>query len=158
MKPVQMINLELLDRISSLAQRAPRQRKNHNFHETENDPCNRLLNAIEPDSYIQPHCHLDQVKDETIMVVRGRIGMVFFDKDGKVTLTSLLAPAGENIGVNIPHGAYHTLVALESDSIFFEAKAGPYMPLSPEEKAAWAPAENDPRAVSYLAQLKLLFA
>ena len=140
-----------------MAQAAPRRRKNHNFHAAENDPCNRLLNAIEPDSYIQPHCHNDQAKDETIVAVRGRIGMVFFDEHGTVTSTTVLAPVGETIGVNIPHGVYHTLVALEPDSIFFEAKAGPYMALVPEEKAAWAPAEGDTRVASYLAWLKQLF-
>lgn len=158
MKPVQIINRELLDRVSSLAQAAPRRRKNHNFHAAENDPCHRLLNAIEPDSYIQPHCHRDPSKDETIVAVRGRVGMVFFDEQGAVTSRTTLAPAGEVVGVNVPHGVYHTLVALEPNSIFFEAKAGPYAPLAPEEKAAWAPAEGDPRVAAYLARLQQLFA
>lgn len=157
MKPVQIINRELLDRVSSLAQAAPRRRMNHNFHAAEADPCHRLLNAIEPDSYIQPHCHRDPSKDETIVAVRGRIGMVFFDDQGAVISTTALAPAGETVGVNVPHGVYHTLVALESNSIFFESKAGPYVPLAPEEKAAWAPAEGDPRVATYLTRLKQLF-
>ena len=157
MKPVQIINRELLDGVSSLAQQAPRRRTNHNFHATENDPCHRLLNAIEPDSYIQPHCHRDRQKDESIVALRGRLGMVFFDERGSVTSTTVLAPSGGAIGVNIPHGVYHTLVALEPGCVFFEAKAGPYVPLAPEEKAAWAPPESDPLAVTYLARLKLLF-
>ena len=60
--------------------------------------------------------------------------------------------------MNIPHGMYHTLVALEPGSVFFEAKAGPYVPLTSQEKAPWAPAEGEPRASSYLADLKRLFA
>ena len=36
----------------------------------------------------------------------------------------------------------NTLVALETGTVFFEAKAGPYRPLIPAEKAAWAPAEG----------------
>lgn len=157
MKPVQIINRELLDRVSSQAQVALRRRKNHNFHAAETDPCNRLLNAIEPDSYIQPHCHRDPSKDETIVAVRGRIGMVFFDEQGAVISTTVLAPAGDAIGVNISHGVYHTLVALEPNSVFFEAKAGPYAPLAPGEKPAWAPAEGDSGVAAYLARLKQLF-
>ena len=91
------------------------------------------------------------------MVVRGRIGMVFFDEQGAVTSVTVLAPTGEAVGVNIPHGVYHTLVALEPDSVFFEAKAGPYAPLTAEEKAAWAPAEGDPGAAAYLARLQQIF-
>jgi hypothetical protein len=59
--------------------------------------------------------------------------------------------------VNIPHGMYHTLVALEPGSVFFEAKAGPYAPLTSQEKAPWAPAEGELSASTYLADLKRLF-
>ena len=152
-----IIDRDLLDQISSRAKESPRRRKNYNFHASEDDTCHRLLNAIEPDSYIPPHCHHDVKKDETLMAVRGRLGVLFFDDHGAVTATAVLVPAGETVGVNIPHGVYHTLVALEAGSIFFEAKAGPYAPLTPQEKAPWAPAEGHPTAASYLAELKRRF-
>ena len=158
MKNIQIIDRCLLDETSALASVSPRRRKNHNFHASEGDVCHRLLNAVEPDSYIPPHCHHDVSKDETLIVVRGRIGVVFFDEYGSVISRALLAPGGEAAGVNIPHGMYHTLVALEPGSVFFEAKAGPYAPLTSREKAPWAPAEGEPRASSYLADLKRLFA
>jgi cupin fold WbuC family metalloprotein len=157
MSNIMIIHQSLLDDVSSLAKDSLRRRKNYNFHASESETCNRLLNAIEPDSYIQPHCHHDASKDETLIVVRGRLGVIFFDERGAVTTTAVLAPASETVGVNIPHGMYHTLVALEPSSVFFEAKAGPYAPLSPREKAPWAPAEGEPRASSYLADLKRQF-
>lgn len=157
MHTFQIIDRDFLERVSSQAQASPRRRRNHNFHASESDTCNRLLNAVEPDSYIQPHCHHDATKDETLVAVRGRLGVIFFDERGAVTATAALAPAGESVGVNIPHGMYHTLVALDPGSVFFEAKAGPYAPLTSREKAPWAPAEGDPTASSYLAELKRLF-
>ena len=157
MRHAQIIHRNLLDDISSQAKVSSRRRKNYNFHASEGDACHRLLNAIEPDSYIPPHCHHDASKDETLIVVRGRLGVIIFDERGTVTATAVLAPAGEPVGVNIPHGMYHTLVALEPGSVFFEAKAGPYAPLTPREKASWSPAEGEPRASSYLADLKRLF-
>ena len=158
MNTFQIIDRDFLERVSSQAKGSPRQRKNYNFHAFEGDACNRLLNAVEPDSYIQPHCHHEAAKDETLIIVRGRLGVIFFDERGAVTATAVLAPAGESVGVNIPHGMYHTLVALEPGSVFFEAKAGPYAPLTPREKAPWAPVEGESRAASYLADLKRLFA
>ena len=158
MNTFQIIDRDFLELVSSQAKTSPRRRRNHNFHASESDTCNRLLNAIEPDSYIQPHCHNDATKDETLVAVRGRLGVIFFDERGAVTATAVLAPAGESVGVNIPHGMYHTLVALDPGSVFFEAKAGPYVPLTSREKAPWAPAEGEPRASSYLADLKRLFA
>ena len=157
MNTFQIIDRDFLERISIQAKVSPRRRKNHNFHASESDTCNRLLNAIEPDSYIQPHCHHEAAKDETLVAVRGRLGVIFFDERGAVTATAVLAPADESVGVNIPHGMYHTLVALEPGSVFFEAKAGPYAPLTSQEKAPWAPAEGEPRVSSYLADLKRLF-
>ncbi|WP_372523626.1 WbuC family cupin fold metalloprotein [Sulfuricaulis sp.] len=157
MNTFQIIDRDFLERVSSQAKASPRRRRNHNFHASESDTCNRLLNAIEPDSYIQPHCHHETAKDETLIVVRGRLGVIFFDERGAVSATAMLAPASESVGVNIPHGMYHTLVALEPGSVFFEAKAGPYAPLTPREKAPWAPAEGEPGASSYLADLKRLF-
>ena len=48
--------------------------------------------------------------------------------------------------------------ALEDGTLFFEAKAGPYVPLAPDEKASFAPPEGDPRVPEYLAWLQSLCA
>lgn len=153
----QIINRELFARVSAEARAAPRRRKNFNFHADEADACHRLLNAMEPDSYIPPHRHLEASKDESIIALAGRIGVVFFDREGNVTGTASLAPGGEAVGVNIPHGVFHSVVALEPGGVFFEAKAGPYRALEPAEKASWAPAEGEPGAAAYLEFLRALF-
>jgi len=157
MKDIQIIQRSLLDQVSVQARASPRLRKNYNFHAAETALSHRLLNAVEPDSYIPPHCHDDVSKDETIIVLRGRLGVVFFDGRGNITKKALLTPGSDSMGVDIPHGVFHTLVALASGSVFFEAKAGPYVPLTPEERAPWAPTENDSQAAAYLARLKQLF-
>lgn len=156
MKQPHIINRELLDRVSAEAKTAPRRRKNFNFHAAETDASHRLLNAVEADSYIPPHRHLDASKDESIIALSGRFGIVFFDETGRVSSTVVLAPASETMGINIPHGQFHAVVALEA-GVFFEAKAGPFKALNPEEKAPWAPAEGQPEAEDYLAFLKGLF-
>jgi cupin fold WbuC family metalloprotein len=157
MSNIQIMDRPLLDRVSAQAKESLRRRRNYNFHASDSEASHRLLNAIEPDSYIPPHCHNDPSKDETIVVLRGKLGMVFFDGKGKVIAKTVIEPQGENIGVNILHGVFHTLVALAPDSIFFESKAGPYKPLTPEERVGWAPSEDDAQAASYLESLKQLF-
>lgn len=152
------IDRALLDRVSDGARASPRLRKNHNFHQHETDVSNRLLNAVEPGSYVMPHRHLDASKDETFVVLRGRLGVVLFDEAGAVTEKVVLDAAGPVLGVTIPHGTYHSLVSLAAGSVFFEAKAGPYAPLVPEEKAPWAPAEQDPGAPAYRERLEALFS
>jgi cupin fold WbuC family metalloprotein len=155
--PLVGIDLSLLDEVSAEARATPRLRQNRNFHASNDDTCHRLLNAVEPGTYIMPHRHLDPNKDEAMIVVRGQMGMVFFDETGGVVRTLLLAAGGPAVGVDIPHGTYHTLVSLTPGTVFFEAKGGPYRQLSAEEKAAWAPEEGDPSAFSYLENLISLF-
>lgn len=157
MKAPEFIDGALLDLVSESARTSPRLRKNHNFHQSEADISNRLLNAVEPGSYIVPHRHLDTAKDETFVVLRGRFGLVLFDESGNVTRQAVLDSAGPVFGVTIPHGTFHSIVSLAPGSVFFESKAGPYVALTPEERAAWAPAENDAAADVFRRQLEALF-
>ena len=150
---IRLIDQALLAEVSAEAQAAPRRRKNRNFHPRDDYPGHRLLNAIEPDSYVMPHRHLDPTKDETILCLRGKLGILVFLPNGAVHRSSVLEAGGATLGVDIPHGLFHSVVALEPGTVFFEAKAGPYVPLSPEEKAPWAPLEGSSEAAEYLAAL-----
>ncbi len=155
---MQAIDQALIDRVLDEARRSPRQRKNFNFHDRDDHPCQRLLNAILPQSYIQPHRHLDPDKEEMLVVLRGRLGLVFFDDAGHLVDTALLEAGGERLAANIPPGRFHTLVALDNGAVVFEAKAGPYLPLAPSEKAPFAPEEAAQDAASYLNELRKLFS
>lgn len=155
---IRLIDRNLLDDVSAEARNSPRLRKNRNFHSADAAPAHRLLNAIEPGSYVAPHRHLDPNKDESFVVLRGKFGLVIFDDAGTVIEAQVIAANGETCGVDIPHGTWHSIVSLESGSVFFEAKAGPYLPFTPEEKSSWAPQENDPGAREYLARMEKLFS
>lgn len=158
MSGVTLVDAALLEALSDEARASARRRKNRNIHASESEPCNRLLNAVEPDSYIAPHRHLDPNKDETFVVLRGSFGVVIFDDAGAVSGTHLLAAGGERVGIDIAHGTWHSLVALESGSVFLEAKGGPYAALAQEERAGWAPREGEAPAARYLEGLRRLFA
>lgn len=155
---IRLIDTDLLDAISAAARSSPRLRKNRNFHPDNDFPAHRLLNAIEPGTYVAPHRHLDPRKDESMIVLRGRTGLVIFDDTGRITQTAVIAPNEGCCGVDIPHATWHTILALEPGTVFFEAKAGPYLPLAPAECAPWAPTEGESGVVDYLARLQGLFA
>jgi cupin fold WbuC family metalloprotein len=65
----------------------------------------------------------------------------------------VLSPRGPDFVVEIPAGDWHTLLALEPGTVWFEVKAGPYAPPAPSEIAPFAPAPEDPDAAGYLARL-----
>lgn len=153
----QAFDTTLIATLIDAARHSARQRMNHNFHTALDAPCQRLLIAIEPDSYVAPHRHLDPQKAESLLLVRGTLGAVFFSDDGQISTTLKLSAAGECCGVDIPAGEYHSVVALEPGTVFFESKAGPYRPVDPAEFAAWAPREGDAGASAFREQLRALF-
>ncbi|OYW31916.1 MAG: hypothetical protein B7Z51_04330 [Methyloversatilis sp. 12-65-5] len=152
-----LIDPATFDALTARAQASPRRRMNDNLHPHDGHPAHRLLNAIEPDSYVQPHRHLDQAKDETILCLRGLLGCILFDDAGAVQSLHRLG-AGYACGIDIGHGQFHSLVSLASGSIMFEAKSGPYLPLNAGELAPWAPGPGDPAAGAYLRWMAGLFA
>ena len=142
-----------LDALSRTAQENPRSRQHLNLHADYADPCQRLFNAVEPDSYIRPHRHTDPPKPECFVAVRGRFQLLLFDDTGKVTERIDLTPAGPVVATDLAAGVWHTIVALETGSIFFETKPGPYVALADKDFAPWAPAEGSAMARQYLATL-----
>ncbi|RIX47641.1 MAG: cupin fold metalloprotein, WbuC family [Rhodocyclales bacterium GT-UBC] len=155
---IQLIDQAMCLALSESARQLPRRRTNRNFHSDNAAPAHRLLVAIEPDSYVVPHCHADAGKAESLLCLRGRLGVVLFSPAGEVERCISLAAGGEVMGIDIPPGVYHSVVALCSDTVFFEAKAGPYVPLAEHEKPAWAPSEGAPEADAFRERLSRLFA
>ncbi|MFZ6749991.1 WbuC family cupin fold metalloprotein [Undibacterium sp. Ren11W] len=154
---INIINQHTLSELSQVAASSPRLRKNLNLHASNESRSHRLLNALEPGTYVQPHCHLNVEKDETMLALSGSFGILIFDADGNVIEQLVMAAGQGNLGVTIPTGVFHSMVALEPGSVFFECKAGPYVAVADAEKASWAPAEGDPECAAYLAQMLARF-
>ena len=149
--PIRILDAAFLDRLAAEAAAAPRRRKNFNLHPSDAFPCHRFFNALCADSYVRPHRHLAAAKDETLVVLRGRLGAVIFDDGGEPVFAAELSPGQV---ADVPHGTWHSWIALEDGTVFLEAKAGPFVPQTPEEWAPFAPPEGDPRAPEYLAWMK----
>jgi len=126
----QMIRIDkaLLDSVTAEARSLPRKRKNYNFHKEYSDTLQRLLNAMEPLSYIQPHKHQDPDKREVFFVLRGRILVVEFDETGNTRDHVILDPLNGVYGAEIPERTFHTIVSLENSTVAYEVKDGPYSP------------------------------
>jgi cupin fold WbuC family metalloprotein len=99
---MQLINTPLLDTITAQAKQSPRLRMNHNFHESPESKSQRLLNAMEPDTIMPIHRHLQS--DETQILLRGKIEVTAYNDKKEVTERYILGSATGNYGVNIPKG------------------------------------------------------
>ena len=123
---MKIIDKSLLDEVSSQAKMSFRLRKNYNFHQSLDDLCYRMLNALEPGTEIPIHHHPD--KDETFVIHRGKIRVTTYNDDGTVAKTVVLSVEDGCYGVNIPKNVWHTLEALVPNSCIFESKQGPFVP------------------------------
>lgn len=139
-----IVDAALLDALTAKARSLPRLRTNHNLHPTEADPVQRFLNAIEPGSYVRPHRHITPPKWELFTILRGRAVVLLFDDASTVTERHELSATGPLHSLEIAAGQWHTVAALESGTVLFEYKAGPYQPLADKDFAAWAPREGEP--------------
>jgi len=149
------IDNKFLDITSARAKVAERRRMNYNFHPDHEDPLHRMLNAMEPGTYIQPHKHEDPDKFEIFLALRGRFVVIIFDENGNITDHAILDSQEGKYGVEIPEKVFHMLLSLEPGSVAYEIKEGPYRPFTAKNFASWAPAEGDPEVENYIQKLLL---
>ncbi len=133
---------------------SPRRRMHRNLHASPVEPCQRLINAMRPDSYIRPHRHTDYVTNECLLVLRGCFLLIEFDDSGSVMAALRMGgPDADLLIAEVPPARWHTVVALQDDCVLFETKSGPYVAGAAKSFAPWAPAEGSAQAPSYLAEL-----
>ena len=122
---MKIIDEKLLNEVSARAKESPRLRMNYNFHRSLDEKCHRFLNAVEPGTVVDVHRHPG--KDETFVLLRGRVVVKTYNDDGSVIESVELCPNDGKYGVNIPRGVWHKVESLESGSCFFECKEGPFV-------------------------------
>ena len=128
---MKIIDTSLLDSVTEQAIKSPRLRMNHNFHESPDAKSQRLLNALEPGTELPIHRHRHTA--ETYIILRGTLRVLFYNWKREILDTMVLNPLTGKYGVDIPAGQWHTLEVLESGTVIFEVKDGPYMPIGDED-------------------------
>lgn len=126
-----LIDEKLLNSVTEKALTSPRLRMNHNFHEKLDAPAQRLLNALEPGTVLPVHRH--QHTDETYIVLRGFITVIFYNENNLPVEEFEVSPQKGVYGIHIPAGQWHTLEVKEPGTVIFEVKDGPYTPLREED-------------------------
>ena len=138
-----IINDDFIHPVIEKASVSPRRRMNYNFHPQLDDPLQRMLNCLEPDTYVQPHKHENPDKVEAFILLKGKILVVEFDTDGQVVSHALLEAGTGVYGTEIAPRVFHCIIALEAGSVVYEVKNGPYSPLNDKNFASWAPKEGE---------------
>ena len=136
-----IITKDLHDDLTEQAKANPRLRQAMDLRNSPEDSSQRMLNALEPGTVMPVHRH--KGSSETCICIRGHFeeylyGYTETRSDGTpdpksfgIIETIDMYPGGPIL--NIEKGKWHSLKCLESGTVLFEAKDGPYQPLSPED-------------------------
>ncbi|MDD4590205.1 MAG: WbuC family cupin fold metalloprotein [Parabacteroides sp.] len=121
-----LIDNKLMDDLLEKAITNVRKRVNFDLRDSDDDNSQRMLNALQPGSFIDIHRHPNT--SETLVVLRGAVTEIFYDEKGVECERYELSVADGNIGLQIPAGTWHTLIPREP-SVIIEVKDGKYDPL-----------------------------
>ena len=124
-----IIGKEILDELTDKAKTSERLRCNLDMRNSADDQSQRMLNALEPGTVMPIHRH--KTTSETCICIRGHFEEYFYDENGNLTDTIDMVPGG--VVLNIEKGQWHSLKCLESGTVLFETKDGPYHPLEEDD-------------------------
>ena len=139
----QLVGSEQLAPLLQAAAASTRKRSHLLLHADQQDQVQRLLIALEPESFVRPHVHGEQW--EMIVLLRGRFDFLIFDPQAE--LVQRLAMSVASPVVQIPRCTWHSGVALAPETLVLEIKPGPYRP---NEFAPWAPEEGEPASGAFV--------
>lgn len=126
-----VISKNILDNLTISASMSKRYRMNYNLHESFDDQVQRMFNALEPGTEIPIARHPNS--SETLIMLRGKLRVLIYDDNKNIIEDVIIAPNTDNIGYHIPKGTWHTVQSLESGTVCFETREGPYAPVAEED-------------------------
>ena len=154
---IHQINAAAIDDLLQQARTSPRLRAIRRLHDDDWEHAHRMLNALVPGTYVRPHRHPDEHQGEGFILLRGRLALLIFNDAGAVdnNLSLVLSQNDGCLGMDLPPGVWHSLVALE-ETVIYEVKgqpAGGYVQANDKDFAPWSPEEGSPQAADYLRRL-----
>ena len=135
------ITRALTEKLIAEAKASPRKRKNLNFHKNPEELIQRMVNAMEPETYVRPHRH-PALHPEIFVILKGRALLLEFNDDGSIHEQCTLSLGEDVIGLESTPETWHTLVVREPGTVLFIVELGPYDPATAKEFAPWAPTEE----------------
>lgn len=126
-----ILSKSIITQVSEHAKTSPRLRMNYNLHESFEDQVQRMFNALEPGTEIPIARH--PYSNETLIILRGKLRVLIYDDNKNIIEDVIIAPNTDNIGYHIPKDTWHKVESLESGTVCFETREGPYAPVAEED-------------------------
>lgn len=149
-----VLDQQLFATLLTNAAQNPRLRCAYTLHQSYAEPVQRMVVAMQPDSYVQPHQHTEPAQWELFVMLQGQVDFLLFSPAGQLLQKHRLAAGQSCAGLELAPGQFHSVVAVDGPAIFLEVKQGPFDPAAPRSYGQFAPAETDPHAGIFLQQMR----
>lgn len=113
----------------------------------------RMVSALTPGTYIRPHSH-GAGRAEVCIALLGAAAVLTFDERGNLRQRRIIRPGSDLVGVEVPPGVVHTLIALEPVTTLYEVHQGPYDAATHKRLADWAPEEGTAEGTAWLEAMR----
>ena len=150
-KPIVTLTDQVLEQGKSASRISPRLRIMQPIQRDQNAQVQRLLNFLQPGTYIHPHRHPLAHATDSILLINGLLDVLIFSPEGQIEQRYRLTPSQPLI--DLEPGIWHTIIPQAPDTVIFEVKNGPYNPETDKDFARWAPKEGSQEVDSYLQKI-----
>lgn len=120
------------------------------IHRKQEAEVQRMINFLQPGTYIRPHKHPLQHATESIVLLQGSIRFFTFDDDGNRHTSRIIASNPFPGMIDIEPNVWHSFIVIEPDTILFECKKGPYNAETDKVFAEWSPSEGSEQAEKWI--------
>jgi cupin fold WbuC family metalloprotein len=144
---------EIIEKGLEASRTSSRQRIIFPVQRTQESQVQRLLNFMQPGTYIRPHQHPMPHATESIVMLKGAIRFFTFDDEGNRLSDDRLSSGRLPAVIDIEPNVWHSFLVMEKDTIIFECKKGPYNADTDKKFADWSPEEGDPESEIWMKQM-----
>lgn len=120
------------------------------IHRQQDAKVQRMINFLQPGTYIRPHKHPLDHASESLVIIQGSIRFYTFDDDGKVSTIHKVNSKPLPGVVDIEPLVWHSFIVLEENTILFECKKGPYDAETDKIFADWSPEEGSNKVKEWM--------
>lgn len=112
------------------------------IHRKQEAEVQRMINFLQPGTYIRPHKHPLPHATESLIIMSGSIRFFTFDESGTVISETEINSKPVPGVLDIEPRVWHSFIVLEENTILFECKKGPYNAQTDKTFAEWSPEEG----------------
>ncbi|MCG2589966.1 WbuC family cupin fold metalloprotein [Rhodohalobacter sulfatireducens] len=120
------------------------------IHREQDAKVQRMINFLQPGTYIRPHKHPLDHASESLVIIQGSIRFYTFDEDGSLMTIHKVNSKPLPGVVDIEPRVWHSFIVLEDDTILFECKKGPYDAETDKYFADWSPKEGSEKVKEWM--------